>query len=123
MKLHQSTFDEVKEAHEGGANSSQIAEEMNLDLEEVNMALSSKSFKAYSSSEKRSEKTMEIANIPNGIIESVSGLIGQIQPEVKKIDFSKPISEQDMEILKLHLAYIKTFTDLAKIKLLYEKLR
>lgn len=51
MKIDEIIFNEIKSAQEDGLTSKGIAEEMDLDIEQVNKVLSSRNFKEFSTGE------------------------------------------------------------------------
>ena len=62
--------------------------------------------------EKTNEKTGEI-------ISHVGEMVDKMKVRVNAIDYNDGFGESEVTDLKLHLGYIKAYSDLAKVKLQY----
>lgn len=69
----------------------------------------------------RKTKTEEITNHIESVIDQTGGVINSLHSSIKKVNFRETLSENDIEMLRLHLGYTKNYSDLAKTRLMYSR--
>jgi hypothetical protein len=55
------------------------------------------------------------------IMHHVSEIVDKLATRTTKLDFEQPFEDASIEDLRLHLGYVKAYSDLAKVKLSYYK--
>lgn len=48
-------------------------------------------------------------------------IIARVHSAVANVKFSESMSDKSIELVRMHLGYLKNFTDLAKTRLLYNR--
>lgn len=66
-------------------------------------------------------KTETIKDQTEQVLEQSFGIIGKLNNSISELDFGQSLSESSLDKLKLHLGYTKTFSDLAKTRVLYTR--
>ena len=66
-------------------------------------------------------KTETIKDQTEQVLEQSFGIIGKLNSSISELDFGQSLSESSLDKLKLHLGYTKTFSDLAKTRVLYTR--
>jgi len=66
---------------------------------------------------------IEINKKTESIMGQVAGVVEKLHTRVEKVDFGvEVLPESSINDLRLHLGYTKNYSDLAKVRLMYQKI-